>query len=504
MSRTCFKVVKRNVLFNLLFVFMSSVASANCDVNAPNDKTVDGSILWSEIEAANSHANTPCEVAQFSWNNFLYLASDDGNGNPKFMSLAPWYKVFPTSGKPSWSGSYEPLNGTQLNRSDNKAQAGDSFHLIDVAGRATAFDMRVNKPYLDYVSSSGVYTTAALNAAAADFNTDQNKGGVWLPPNGPNSDSSLEIKTAWRDFGSSGHCPSNIMHCETDSDGNEWGLVGFHLVQKTKVHGEFIWSTFEHVANAPDCSVGGGNPIKQNAVNQRSSLAPVNANINVASLTNQTGWNYFNYAGYKAAGGDGKSCSYPTSGSDDNALCMVDPNPSGDKTNWQQVNVCRTTALPIADSAACANVSDMGAQAACLNKNIIGSFPKNIENKWMYYHFIGSQYTFWGATGPGAPIVGCWEFDDSDKVQCPESVSAENKVSQVGSLHLANTTMETWMQQGIKLNYGNNNTVQQTDCFSCHQPMTTTWGEGDMSHMFGRISQAGSTSLAEPAKKNSD
>jgi len=504
MNRVFFKVAKRIAVLSLLFALAPSSALADCNVNAPNNNTVDGSSMWSEIQAANSHGNTPCEIAQFSWNNFLYLAQSDGNGHPRFMSLAPWYKVFPATGKPSWSGSYQPLNGTRLNRTNNQGQAGDGFHLIDVAGKATAYDMRVNKPYLDYVNSSGVYTTAALNAAAAAFNKDQAKGGVWLPPNGTNTDSSLEIKTAWRDFGNTGQCPENIMHCETGSGGNEWGLVGFHLVQKTKVHGEFIWATFEHVANSPDCSAGGGNPIKQNAVNQRRNLAPVNANLKISSLSNKTGWNYFNYADYKAAGGDGKKCVYPTTGSPEGSLCIVDPNPSGDKTKWKQVNICRTNALPIPTSEACANSADMGSQAACLNQNVISSFPEGLDDKWMYYQFIGAQYTFWGAVGPGAPTVGCWEFGDSEKISCPQSVSDENKLSQQGSLNLANTTMETWMQKGIKLKYGNNQTVQQTDCFSCHQPLTTTWGEGDMSHMFGRIVQSGSTKSADATKKSGD
>jgi hypothetical protein len=32
------------------------------------------------------------------------------------------------------------------------------------------------------------------------------------------------------------------------------GLVGFHLVMSTKNHPEFVWATFEHNTNAPDCT----------------------------------------------------------------------------------------------------------------------------------------------------------------------------------------------------------------------------------------------------------
>ena len=32
------------------------------------------------------------------------------------------------------------------------------------------------------------------------------------------------------------------------------GLVGLHLVINTQLHPEFVWATFEHVNNAPNCT----------------------------------------------------------------------------------------------------------------------------------------------------------------------------------------------------------------------------------------------------------
>ncbi|MGZ8195835.1 MAG: hypothetical protein ACXWTH_09455 [Methylosarcina sp.] len=97
---------------------------------------------------------------------------------------------------------------------------------------------------------------------------------------------------------------------------------------------------------------------------------------------------------------------------------------------------------------------------------------------------------FWGSTGTGAPLVGCWNFDDGDfGLKCVADKSGEISVTRRGTTSLANTTMETWMQKGIDLKTASLSwTLTQQDCFSCHQP-TTTLHQGDTSHLFGRAQQ---------------
>lgn len=468
-------------ILSAIFCLSVSAVFADCTTSAPNGHTVDGASLWPDMPTQSPQTATDCNIDQFAWNNFLYLAGDDGGGHPRFMALAPWYDAMPASGKPAAPNKYTPLQAGQMLDQLNKGQAGDGFHLLDVAGKTVTYDIRVNDAIVDYVAQSGMYSKGAISRAAAEFKADPLKGGIWLPPNGKDSASALEIKTAWRNYGSNGgDCPADIMHCEQDSGGTWWGLVGMHFVQKTPSHGEMIWASFEHVANAPDCGTGGSYPVAKNP-------GQLNANKNIPALADKTGWSLFNYSTY---GGDGKTCAYPQAGGGGNPQCLTNPNPSGDKKTWVPVNVCRTDQLPPAGG--CASATDNLQIASCLNNSVQGS----LSGKWKNYELVGAEYVHWGVSGAGAPLVGCWNFKDgTNSLSCithppyAENIVNYNSVARVGTLDLANATMETWMQKNISLATAGGTWTQQ-DCLSCHQPTTAIY-QGDMSHLFDRAQQFG-------------
>lgn len=471
-----------------------AVNNSGCTVNASNGNTVDGNRLWGEVPMGPAQRSaTDCDINQFAWNNFLYMASNSSQGHPNFMNLAPWNDAMPATGKPAWAGTYTPLQAGQMNKLMNLIQAGDSFQLLDVNGKVVAYDIRINEDFLNYISAHSLYTTDAIGQAQEAFNKNSSKGGIWLPPTSPTSTkSALEMKTAWRDYGSNANsCPASIMHCEEDSSGNWWGLIGMHLVQKTPQHGEMIWASFEHISNAPDCAKGGNNPIQKNPLNQST----LNTNQGISGVNAKTGWNLFNYAKYKSDGGDGDSCVYPQEGVS-NPLCLTDPNPSGNKKTWISVNVCRADQLPVANN--CNSATENLQITSCLNQNIQQNFPSGLDSKWKNYQLIGAEYVFWGSTGTGAPLVGCWNFDDGQSsLKCVADKSGEISVTRRGTLNLANTTMETWMQKNIRLKTASLDwTLTQQDCFSCHQPTTKSY-QGDMSHIFGRAQQ---TKVSKPVK----
>ena len=172
-----------------------------CDYTAYG-RTVDGQSLWPQTQTGitvQERSDTNCLINQFAINNFLYLVGDDGAGHPRFMNLAPWYDMLPQHGAPAaWSGTYSPLKGVQLNNSDNQEQAGDGFELLDVNNQITAYDIRVNQPFYDYVGSHRLYTSVALNAKRLEFNANSQVGGIWLPPTDGDGSKpgSIEIKTA--------------------------------------------------------------------------------------------------------------------------------------------------------------------------------------------------------------------------------------------------------------------------------------------------------------------
>ncbi len=481
-------------------------------------RSADGSSFWAatgQFSVQNlTVGQMNCLLDQFAMNNFLWLVGDDGNGHPRFMGYAPWYTLFTASGAPSWPGSYQPLNPTQLNRFDNQSQAGDGYLLLDVAGQTTSYDIRVNQTFFDYVAGNGLYTKSGFAAAVQAFNANSATGGVWFPPTTSTDTSAgaVELKTAWRRFGPANPpdangpggspCPAALMHCEQDSDGVYWGLVGFHLVQKTVDQPGFVWASFEHVGNAPDCAAGNGAPIAQNPTSPATG-AQINLNASLpGGVGAQTGWNYFNHASYQAGGGDGQTCSVPTAQQSGTRCLGVPKDANG---NWIAVNICRTLALPAPDAAVCKGsiVDGLNLTAsACLNDSVRQNFASTgLDAKWMNYQLVAMEWLDDGATGFGSFTAACLTYDETGPADtaCPNYKPATHELGEGGgvpnygrigsgagsTVSPANTTMETWMQYGLSVTKD----VGQADCFACHQPSTQSYGQGDFSHLFGRIQQ---------------
>ena len=472
---------------------------------------VDGKRLWTDVPAQAEN----CEMQRFVLNNFLYLTHDDGDGHPRFMSMAPWYDAIPQDGSaPRWRDGFKPLSTRALRKTSREGQPGDSFELIDSAHRRVGYDVRVNDVFVDYLTTSRTYRADVLSAAEAAFQRDPSSGGVWLPSGSEKAPGVISIKTSWRSFPAGKPCPDATMHCERDARGHWWGLIGLHLVQKTPTLGEMTWATFEHVANAPDCASGGSAPI-----------APAPADPLHPGKTLPE-WHLFDWASYRAQGGDGARCAVPdgayryTVAADGQTLqnqtcgtpsatplCNTDPRQasvngvqidSDANTRFHRINVCRTVALP-----RCSGSGAEGEQAACLNQALADDFPAALADKWRYYALIGSVYM-----AGHAPGVGCFRYDDGPMLTtqpprsrfpstCASSTTAPQR-ARAGDLRLANTSMETWMQDGTCLVSAPGSTpLMGRDCFACHAPATNEpgwpFGMGDMSVLFDRVPVSGTT-----------
>lgn len=69
----------------------------------------------------------------------------------------------------------------------------------------------------------------------------------------------IEIKTSWRimnprDPSLSSYYVMTAVIPSISPQPLTLAMVGFHLVTNTKNHPEFVWATFEHKSNAPDCT----------------------------------------------------------------------------------------------------------------------------------------------------------------------------------------------------------------------------------------------------------
>lgn len=470
---------------------------------------VDGKRLWTDVPAQADN----CGMQRFVLNNFLYLAHDDSDGHPRFMSMAPWYDAIPQDGSsPRWRDGFKPLSTHALRKTSHEGQPGDSFELIDSAHRRVGYDVRVNEVFVDYLTTSRTYRADVLSAAEAAFQRDPSSGGVWLPSGSEKTPGVISIKTSWRSYPAGKPCPAATMHCERDARGHWWGLIGLHLVQKTPTLGEMTWATFEHVANAPDCSPGGSAPI-----------APAPADPLHPGKTLPE-WNLFDWTSYRAQGGDGARCAVPdgaylyTVATDGQTLqnqtcgtpsatplCNIDPRlasvngvqvDSDANARFHRINVCRTVAQP-----RCSGSGAEDEQVACLNEALADDFPAALADKWRYYALIGSVYMSGHASG-----VGCFRYDDGPMLTtqpprsrfpstCAGSTTAPQR-ARAGDLRLANTSMETWMQDGTCLVSTPGSTpLMGRDCFACHAPATNEpgwpFGMGDMSFLFDRIPVAG-------------
>lgn len=522
-------------------VIAASMLVAGCAADARRDETTlaraqpprceadgaDGRRFWFDPAPDDAHARgEDCAMLRFALNNFLHLAGNDGQGHPRFMSFAPWYDAIPQNGDaPRWRDGFKPLSTRALRKTAREGQPGDGFVLLDARHRRVGYDVRVNRTFVDYLSSTGLYRADRLQAAADAFKADPASGGVWLPAGTRDTPGAISLKTAWRAFGDEAPCPAQTMHCERDAQGREWGLIGMHLVQKTPTLGEMTWATFEHVANAPDCAPGGAAPIApqpRDPVDPQRTLA---------------GWNLFDWTSYRARGGDGTHCAVPdgayryTVAADGQTLqnqtcgapsatplCNIDPRRSitaaasttvasavGDaNAAYEHINVCRTTAL-----AHCTGDGSPGDAAACLDASLRANFPKGLDGKWRYYRLIGAEYM-----AGHAPGVGCFRYDDGPlltttppRTRFPSTCNGVDTTPlrvRVGDTSLANTAMETWMQAGTCIVQTPGATpLMGRDCFACHTPSTNPpgwpFGMGDMSFVFDRVPVPASAPEEAPA-----
>jgi hypothetical protein len=408
-----------------------------------------------------------CDFHTFAWNQFIYLTqmqADPNNGGqvtPLFLHMAPWYNLLKPTKTPAptvYPGGSTALSGAPL----DQGQAGDDDSLVDVAGNIVQYDIRFNSVMYGAIAGQGLYYKAGYDIACVPAKSSGTcKNPVWLPPTttGPSSapvPGAMEIKTAWRDFGSAVACPATQFYCN-----GRFGLVGMHIVQKTQSHGEWVWMSFEHVANDPDCYPGGDTPI--------AAQSPIG-----------TSWSFFN----PQTAGSGVMGSQMCEVSGATPQCNANPKVSTGPSTFQYVpvNVCRTTPVAPggASAANCQSVPDgppvqssnSPGNVACLNATLM----PQLSGVWQNYKMIGSLWVR-GTTGPTTPF----------QIQIfQQPVANEAFGESVGFQHLANTTMETWMQAGSTGYDPFTDNSYQSGCFNCHNLPSSTFGD-DLSHYVDKL-----------------
>ncbi|WP_130735898.1 hypothetical protein [Flavobacterium sp. J27] len=225
-------------------------------------------------------------------------------------------------------------------------------------------------------------------------------------------------------------------------------LLGVHIVGSTAGHPEMVWSTFEHQKTAPALSysyLDKNNSLRHVGANTGSdwilnSNANDTVNINISHMKFKADSIYANFAGAPENN-------------------TVSPSNSSRTKPWGVANA----GVPNPENA---SVAASNSQVISINNSVFSQLVGNDVRK--HYFFIGSTWT-----DSGLPPTGV-------------SYSPTNSGSGVaiGTSQLANSTMETYIQNGTTYSEKNGS------CFTCHHDYSPAGPSNDpnyLSHVYGDI-----------------
>ena len=386
--------------------FPACAASATW-VSAPNPPTEIGG------SGVPVGSETFCQFYQFAEQWFLSLVSPSQTAGSRVFET---FNVVGTSGTTNCSTNARPAGKEAIKKAlfvrvdkpdtgdfdptlpANMGQAGGGNALYDQNGNVVLYAM--------------LYNSTECQATSSGF--------------APNT---IEVKTSWKVLSNpdpSYYTMNATVNFSSGPKNLTLGLVGFHMVINTALHPEFIWVTFEHKTNDPNCN----NP----------QTAPAN------------GWDFTSAQAAQclANGGIGNCGQYK----------FNTGAPPTTPTGGVPTQACRT--FPDGTDPVPPPVGPNG------NRNGLNAFTIDTLNTQL----VGPNgiLTQLPSSSPMAvfanyPMEGAlWTNGGMDSVTA----------NQRGSLELANTTMETFKQNPPP---GTNR-----NCFGCHQ--FTTAAPLNVSHIY--------------------
>lgn len=401
-----------------------------------------------------SGSQTICNFHQFMWQSMLALVQPTSDPNKlQFETWMPSYGIFIKDGTPiPWgqepptpctSNPQAPATGGKTPRfySDIIKQAGADQPLMDPKGEFVYYGMSVNKSAYDMITGCQLYKANCAGPLKPD-NTGINL--IQKYPNLAFPDTAVELKSSWMVLDNAGVAsglyyvvPGWIQNKNGPCRQVNLGLTGMHIVSKTPDFPAMIWATFEHRNNAPDCS-------------NTSAQPPLGGS-----------WNFYNPSctncvtnTYKA-GTPAQVCRMHPQGDSaigtfpDGADCNANPNQFACQPKTQQMLAENSAAIQSLNSSV---------------QSLIQANPQLINKVWANYELVGNVWTL-GKTLP--PYLQ----------------------AQQGSLSAANTSMESFVQNGVA---GVSNPYS---CLSCHNMQGRIDGQNlppvGLSHLFDGVQMPG-------------
>ena len=441
---------------------------ASCSSPTPNsvtqydlasDSACQASASWISSPSLPGEVASPqnnCSFHQFMYQSFLYLMQVSGEKPEirEFQTFIPSYGLFVGAGqKPTPYGSV-PKPGYCSDGSSAPGhvysnlmlQAGSHKPLLDQRRNDVYYSIRVNEAAYDMISDCKLYLKQCGLTLAPDLLSGA--GVVDIPAKYPDlafPDGSIELKASWKvltkqelDSGAFFVSPGTVSSDGVKCEAVALGLVGLHIVSKTPSHPEFIWGTFEHRNNAPDCMNLTEQPPLGGMWTFFGSRCGIDCDTN-------------RYAAEEATQvcrmhpwGDPSLGIFPN-----NADCNSSPPPDYFSCMPDVIN---NVIKPNTDNLRAINASMQA---------LLSSLPKDDPNRlWANYQLVGNLWTVQGALPPSLQV-------------------------QRGSLSSANSTMETYVQNGAV------NQTLPNSCFSCHNLDGKTPAGAPSNSLPAQLPQAG-------------
>jgi len=196
-------------------------------------------------DSTGNYTSNFCDFYQFSTQAYLYLMSPA----PKHSGLRNFqvdanYPLLEYNGEGLPGNSCDAaIEGVTLQRSIDQSfgdqQAGSGSMIYAQDGNLIHYDVRFNKALCDLTASA---TEMKKKKALNNF------------PSG-----TTELKFAWKRLSINEMKSGEFVTQQQTISGDKqtFGLVGMHIAIATKEHPEFVWATYEHNANTPNCDAQG-------------------------------------------------------------------------------------------------------------------------------------------------------------------------------------------------------------------------------------------------------
>jgi len=299
-----------------------------------------------EIPNVSNPSN--CDFHQFAWQAFIDVIQP-ASGGRTFETWMPDYGVFVPAGTPVTPWGQQPSAPCAAKAAD--AKLAKRLFLRPRIPKGAGFDPDSNQqatgnPLYDQAQQI-VYYSIWINQTEYDFITQCDFNNTTCVTSAPATAGitagAVEIKGSWRVF--TGTPPSDMYTVQgvvgDTCQPVTLGLVGFHLVMNTPKHPEFIWATFEHYRNAPNCV----NP-----------QAPPTG-----------GWSFNNPSC------TGSNCTPNQPNVNPTQVCRIAPQGGGSSTNVLNIQAINTSVQQTLQKLIAGNPQRYGAMKIWLNYQMTGN-----------------------------------------------------------------------------------------------------------------------------------